>query len=292
LKVIDLFCGAGGSTLGFKLAGFDVILGVDIDEVALSSYNANHPEIATWQMDILDLSADKLPEADVIRGSTPCTEFSLAKRIRTYDMTLTNHFLKIVKSYKPKYWVLENVPSIAFFLPPSTPYNLLCAANYGVPQQRKRCIAGEYPYPPPTHSKHPTATLDGRTLFPWVKFGTIKHPDGAKIVSKDGIAGAIRRSNQLGRKKCSFVVHVLDEDDVLFTITATEYHGIRTPSTVIWDQGTLRRLSFIECVRGQSFPDNYIFKGTLDQRFHQLGDAVPPLLAKAIAEAIRRNQEL
>jgi DNA (cytosine-5)-methyltransferase 1 len=292
VKVIDLFCGAGGSTLGFKMAGFDVVLGVDIDEVALSSYTANHPEIETWQLDILDLTADQLPEADVILGSTPCTEFSLAKRIRTYDMTLTNHFLKIVKNYKPKYWILENVPSIAYFLPPGMPHNLLCAANYGVPQQRLRCIAGEYPYPPATHAKHPTRTLDGRELLPWVKFGAIKHPDGAKLVSKDAIAGAIKRSNELGRKKCSFIVHVLDEENVLFTITATEYHGLRTPSTVIWDQGKLRRLSFLECVRGQSFPDHYVFKGTLDQRFHQLGDAVPPLLARAIAEAILRDQEL
>jgi len=290
VKVIDLFCGAGGTTLGFKLAGFDVILGVDIDPVALSSYNANHPEIETWMMDILDLTADKLPEADIILGSTPCTEFSLAKRIRTYDMTLTNHFLKIVKNYKPKYWILENVPSIAYFLPPSTPFNLLCAANYGVPQQRLRCIAGEYPYPPPTHAKHPQRTLDGQELLPWVKFGAIKHPDGGKIVSKDGIAGAIRRSNELGRKKCSCVIHVLDENDVLFTITATEFHGLRAPSTVIWDQGKLRRLSFIECVRGQSFPDNYVFKGNISQRFHQLGDAVPPLLAKAIAEAIKNAE--
>jgi len=290
MKVIDLFCGAGGSTLGFKLAGFDVILGVDIDPVALSSYNLNHPEIETWMMDILDLTADKLPEAEVILGSTPCTEFSVAKRVRTCDMTLTQHFLELVKNYNPKYWILENVPPIAWYLPFGTPHNLLCAADYGVPQQRLRCIAGEHPYPPPTHAKHPQRTLDGRELSPWVKFGVIKHPDGAKIVSKDGISGAIKRSNQLGRKKCSFVVHVLDEEDVLFTIVATEYHGTRTPSTIIWDQGKIRRLSFIECLRGQSFPDNYIFKGTLDQRYHQVGDAVPPLLAKAIAEAILRDQ--
>lgn len=290
MKVIDLFCGAGGSTLGFKMAGFDVILGVDIDPIALSSYNLNHPEIETWQMDILDLSADKLPEADVVIGSTPCTEFSLAKRVRTYDMTLTNHFLQIVQEHKPKYWILENVPSIAWYLPFGTPYNLLCAANYGVPQQRLRCIAGEYPYPLPTHAKHPQRTLDDRELLPWVKFGTIVYPGGAKIVSKDGIAGAIRRANQLGRKKCSFALHVLDEEDVPFTLTATEFHGLRAPSTIIWDQGKLRRLSWLECVRCQSFPDDYIFKGTLDQRYHQLGDAVPPLLARAIAEAILRDQ--
>ena len=60
---------------------------------------------------------------------------------------------------------------------------------------------------------------------------------------------------------------------------------------IIWDEGKLRRLSFLECQRAQSFPDDYIFKGTQAQRYHQLGDAVPPLLAKAVAEAIKDDSE-
>jgi DNA (cytosine-5)-methyltransferase 1 len=56
------------------------------------------------------------------------------------------------------------------------------------------------------------------------------------------------------------------------------------------DEGKLRRVSFCECRRAQSFPDNYIFYGTQAQRYHQVGDAVPPLLAKAIAEAIKAKE--
>ena len=290
MKVIDLFCGAGGSTLGYKMAGFDVILAVDINEVVLSSYKANHPEVETWQTDIMQLTANDLPKADVILGSTPCAEFSIAKNNRTYDMTLTNHFLSIIYEYNPKYWMLENVPGIAKFLPLNTNYNILHAADYGVPQKRHRCIAGKYPLPTPTHSEHGNQTLDNGNLKPWAKFGEIKHPDGAKIISKKGIAGAFRRAQKMWKKGNSFNIRFVDDNDILSTLTSSEHHGLRSSSIIIWDEGKLRRLSWLESVRAQSFPDDYIFNGTQAQRYHQLGDAVPPLLAKAVAEAIKAKE--
>ena len=288
MKVIDLFCGAGGSSLGYKMAGFDVILAVDINEVPLRSYKANHPEVETWQKDIMQLTAKDLPKADVILGSTPCQNFSIANMNRTYDMTLTNHFLSIIQQYNPKYWMLENVPGLAKFLP-DTNYNILNAANYGVPQKRKRVIAGRYPLPMPTHSEHDQQTLISPRIKPWVKFGEIKHPDGegGTIISKRGIAGAFSRANKTGKKGLSFILRFMDDNDVLPTVTSTEYHGLRNSSIVIWDEGKIRRISFRECARAQSFPDNYIFKGTQAERYHQIGDAVPPLLAKAVAEAIK-----
>ena len=294
MKVIDLFSGAGGSTLGFKMAGLKVILAVDINEVALSSYQANHPEVETMQADILQLKAKDLPEADVIIGSTPCAEFSIANLKRTHDMTLTNHFLDIINEYKPKYWILENVPQIAPFLKLNphhkTHYNILNVADYGVPQKRRRCIAGNYPPPTPTHSEHGNQTLDNGNLKSWITLGKIKHPEGAKTISKKSIAGAFRRANKMGKKGYRFDLQFKDENDVLPTFTSTSYHGLIASSTVIWDQGKLRTLSWLECIRTQSFPDNYIFKGTQAQRYHQLGNAVPPLLAKAIAEAIKEKQ--
>ena len=290
MRVIDLFCGAGGSTFGYKMAGFDVILAVDCNKVILSSYKANHPEVETWQTDIMQLNANDLPKADVILGSTPCAEFSIAKKNRTYDMTLTNHFLSIIYEYNPKYWMLENVPGIANFLP-MIHYNIFNVADYGVPQKRHRCIAGKYPLPTPTHSEHGNQTLDNGNLKPWVKFGEIKHPDGSKPISKKGIAGAFRRANEMGRKKCSFMPQIISDDDVLFTITASEFHGLRAGGHIIYDAGNLRNLTFLECVRAQSFPDNYIFNGTQAQRYHQVVDAVPPLLARAIALAIKKDSE-
>ncbi len=290
MKVIDLFCGVGGSTLGYKMAGFEVILGVDIDEVALSSYHANHPEIETWQRDIMQLSSEDLPKgADVILGSTPCTSFSIVNLKRICDTTLTYKFLKIIYDYKPRYWMLENIPGLAPFLH-GVNYNILNAADYGVPQRRKRCIAGKYPRPTPTHFKLLNSTLLGGATLPWITFGNIKHPDGARIISKRGIAGAFRRANEMGRKGNRFDLQFVDENDIMPTICATQSHGFRASSPVIWDNGILRQPSWIECVRAQSFPDDYVFKGTQEQRYHQLGDAVPPLLARAVAEAIKEKE--
>ena len=289
LKVIDLFCGAGGSSLGCKMASFEVILAVDINEVVLGAYKANHPEVETWQTDIMQLTADDLPKADVILGSTPCQEFSTAKLNCTYDMTLTNHFLNLVNEYNPKYWMLENVPTIAKFLRVS--YNILNAADYGVPQKRRRCIAGKYPLPTPTHSEYGNQTLNNGALKPWVKFGKIKHPAGSKVFSQKALVGAFKRAQKMWKKGNTFNFRFVGDNDVMPTLLSTEPAGLRTSSIIIWDQGKLRRLSWLECVRVQSFPDNYIFHGTQAQRYHQLGDAVPPLLAKAVAEAINKKEK-
>ena len=289
LKVIDLFCGAGGSTLGYKMAGFKVILAVDINGVVLDSYKANHPEVEIWQTDILQLTAKDLPKADVIIGSTPCQEFSTAKLNCTYDMALTNHFLNLIREYNPKYWMLENVPTIPKFLHVS--YNILNAADYGVPQKRRRCIAGKYPLPTPTHSENGNQTLNNGALKPWVKFGEIKHPDGSKVFSQKALMGAFKRAQKMWKKGNTFNFRFVGDNDVMPTLLSTEPAGLRTSSIIIWDEGKLRRLSWLECVRVQSFLDNYIFKGNLQQRYHQLGDAVPPLLAKAVAMAINEKEK-
>ena len=289
LKVIDLFCGVGGSTLGFKMAGFKIVLAVDIDRVVLQSYHANHPEVEILEKDILKISADDLPEADVILGSTPCATFSKLKRNRTNDMTLTNHFLEIIKDYNPRYWMLENVPQLAKFLPQWVSYDILCTADYGVPQRRKRCIAGNYPMPEQTHSEK-GGTLTDLDKKPWINFGAIKNGTGTKPLSKRALEGVYHRANKMGKKGYNFTIQFIDENNVLPTLTSSEYHGLRAASVVIYDNGTLRKLSWLECVRTQSFPDDYIFKGTIAQRYHQLGDAVPPLLAKAMASAIKKHE--
>lgn len=289
MKVIDLFCGAGGSTLGFKMVGLEVILGVDINKLPLRAYHTNHPEIETWKRDILSLQASDLPEADILIGSTPCTTFSVGSRNRSCDMTLTNHFLEIVRDYKPKYWMLENVPPLARHLPKGTPHKILCVADYGVPQKRRRCLAGNYPLPEATHAKN-GGSLTNLDLKPWVRFGKIKSNNGTKPISKRGIAGAFRRAGEMGKKGFNFHLQFKDDSDVLPTLTSTSYHGLRASSTIIYDKGILRRMSWPECVRCQSFPDDYVFIGTQTQRYHQLGDAVPPLLAKAIAKAILKKE--
>ena len=283
MQVIDLFCGVGDSSLGAKLAGHEVVAAYDRNSTYLKSYRANHPDVPAYNRNILELEASDLPEgADILLGSTPCESFSLLNMHgRTCDISLTTHFLKLVDDYKPKFWVMENVPQVARYLPAGTPYHMLCAADYGVPQKRKRLMAGNYPAPVPTHRFG--------DLKSWVQFGKIRDPDKDNwgILSKNAIAGAYRRVWEMGKKGNGFLVKFVDDDTVLNTITSSEHHGVRAGSHIVYELGMLRRLTMLECMRAQSFPDGYVFHGKLSERYKQIGQAVPPLLMKAILSGLR-----
>jgi DNA (cytosine-5)-methyltransferase 1 len=279
MKVIDLFCGGGGSTLGAKLAGHEVIAAYDYNRTFLDTYSKNHPEVQTYNENILDIQASDLPKgADILMGSTPCESFSrINMHGRTCDMALTEHFLELVGDYKPKYWVMENVPDIAKFLKAKdVPYQMLCAADYGVPQRRKRCIAGNFPVPVMTHRFG--------ELTSHVTFGKIKDTgDISKhILSKKAIEGAYRRVHEMGLKGHHFKIKFVDENTVLNTITSSESHGVRAGSHIVYDNGRLRRLTMLECRRAQSFPDSYVLCGKESEQYKQINQAVPPLLMKAI----------
>lgn len=284
LKAIDLFCGAGGSSLGAKLAGHQVIAAYDISTVHLRSYRANRPEVLAYCWDIMQMNADDLPEgADILMGSTPCESFSrINMHGRICDMALTDKFLELVEEYQPKYWVLENVPDIARYLKErGVPYSMLCAADYGVPQRRRRCMAGNYPEPEMTHRSGDVQ---------WhIKFGQIKdrHTGSEQVLSKNAIQGMYRRIWEMGKKGHGFKVKIMDDDTVLNTVTSSESHGVRAGSHIVYDDGRLRRLTILECQRAQSFPDSYVFLGDQAQRFKQIGQAVPPLLMRAILKGCK-----
>jgi len=179
MRVVDLFCGAGGFSLGFERTGFEIVLAVDIDEARLRTYEVNHPSVKVWQEDILKLDETKLPKCDVLLGATPCASFSLANKPdhRTEDMSLTNRFLQIVDRIKPRWWALENVPPVALKLPWTRRPKILNAADYGARQIRFRMFAGNYPIPQLTHRSWPLARrgsqviegcLFSKPLQPWL----------------------------------------------------------------------------------------------------------------------------
>lgn len=168
--VVDLFCGGGGFSEGFRQAGFDITHAVDIDSGAVETHELNHPETETIQADITDLDPADLPQdVDVLIGSPPCTEFSFANSGGGGDiekgMELVARYLHFVAELEPTYWVMENVPRLDNFLEDEYTYEalgldrtgaleipvreVLSANEYGAPQRRNRLFSGDFPLPDP-----------------------------------------------------------------------------------------------------------------------------------------------
>jgi DNA (cytosine-5)-methyltransferase 1 len=163
---IDLFSGSGGLTLGLKKAGFKVIAGVELDSLSAESYRKNHCGVRLWEEDIrgIDLAAvmDELGieqgELDLLAGCPPCQGFST---IRTHRKSvavedprnaLVAEFIRFAVGIKPKTIMLENVPGLVSYggftevvaklkdIGYSCDYKVFDAADYGVPQRRKRLV--------------------------------------------------------------------------------------------------------------------------------------------------------
>ncbi|RLC82711.1 MAG: DNA cytosine methyltransferase [Chloroflexi bacterium] len=185
VRVIDIFCGAGGFSEGFRQAGFEVIWGVDKWEPAVITHRANHPSSQTVMYDVERLSLlpdeefdEMIPDAEVIIGSPPCAAFSNSNKSGKGDkaegIRLIEAFLRIVARKKWKsgsilrYWILENVPNSENYIQDSytakylglegdqilqvknTSSGIYNAVYYGVPSRRKRYFCGKFPHPEKT----------------------------------------------------------------------------------------------------------------------------------------------
>lgn len=164
-KVLDLFCGAGGLSLGFDMADFDIIGGIDFDQEALDTHKSNFNDGFDFCGDIAELDDDFVLEkfsegVDVIIGGPPCQGFSVAnmqqKDIENDDRNkLFYQFIRFVRLLKPKAFVMENVPQILtkddghvkkvmLDVMDDLGYNVntkvLIASDYGVPQRRRRAF--------------------------------------------------------------------------------------------------------------------------------------------------------
>ncbi len=165
-KAIDLFCGCGGLTLGMKKAGFEVIGAVDNDHLAVETYKANHEDVEVWEEDITTLTIGEVKkrlnlkegELDLLAGCPPCQGFSTmrtlngGKRIRDGRNKLIEDFQRFVEELLPKAVMMENVPGlrknkrfkslcrILKKLGYIVNHDVLNAADYGVPQRRRRLI--------------------------------------------------------------------------------------------------------------------------------------------------------
>jgi DNA (cytosine-5)-methyltransferase 1 len=176
-KAIDLFCGCGGLTAGLKQAGFRVVGALDVDPLAIESFRANHRRTRIWERDICKVTASEMMreldlepgELDLLAGCPPCQGFSSlrtlngSRAVRDHNKDLVFEFLRFVRVLRPKAVMMENVPGLASdrrlaefsrslrSLGYVTHHKVLDAADYGVPQRRRRLIllagrAGTIPF--------------------------------------------------------------------------------------------------------------------------------------------------
>lgn len=181
LKAIDLFAGGGGLTVGLKRAGFKVVAAVEIEEHAYATYRANHPDVYAVKQDIRTISGESLldvlgeKDIDLIAGCPPCQGFtSLTSKYRREDARnmLVAEMTRLVREILPRSVMMENVPGLAKKgkdlydeskrqlqeLGYKLTDRILEAADYGVPQVRKRLVmlgglGFAISLPQPTHSK-------------------------------------------------------------------------------------------------------------------------------------------
>lgn len=182
LRAIDLFCGAGGLSAGFRAAGYELAYALDKDDEAIETYTLNHPGVPAEPVSIDDRTPEQIAElagkVDVVVGGPSCQSFSTAGRkngwVRKGDPRndLWKKMLSIVETLKPKAFLLENVPGMLYWkqgefgahvldefekLGYAVTKDILLAADYGVPQRRRRLfivgILGTAPFvfPAKTH---------------------------------------------------------------------------------------------------------------------------------------------
>jgi len=170
MKVIDLFCGAGGFSKGFEKQGFEIVLGVDNWQIACDNFKLNHKNSEIWCRDISSIEAKELPEADIIIGGTPCQEFTSLnlKKQSWRGMINVCHFFRIVHKFKPKYYIMENVIGLNKYLPEYLHKVKLKASDFGCKTGRRRLFTGQFPEPEKTeinfNPERTVIAIDNRNL--------------------------------------------------------------------------------------------------------------------------------
>ena len=256
LKVIDFFCGCGGSSLGIEQAGLEVVLAVDLWEDACETHRLNLKSPVMCE-DINNINPRDLPKCDVIIGSPPCQKFSQANYYdRSYDDTLVKRFMEIVNEVNPRYWVWENVIGAKRAMPGVC----LDAQNFGLPQRRKRHFVSNIVLPDgnsePRRVVSDVIESQGEGLL-----------DGynSKVYPLDGVCPTVRR------------------------IPLKWYDGRTMPKRFRFTGFT--HVSIEDHLVLMGFPADYKLYGTKTSKMLQIGNAVCPPVMKTIGERILEYEE-
>ena len=342
-KVVELFSGCGGTSLGFEMAGFDISLGLDIHQPSVETFKKSHPNAATILGDIRNVNPNKIADIlngeslDVLIGGIPCQGFSLnnRKRHEKDDRNfLYQEFIKFVEILQPKIVVMENVSGMRSTAngdfvreieaelsrvgKMKVKSKMLFAPDYGVPQKRNRLVFvgirdDEFDFDTieKTHGEsvgNPYVTIreaigdlpkliagQSKTKYkcePFSEYQKLMRENAPTKLNNhvapkhpqetiDKIANT--KQGEPMYPKFKQRIRLKWED-----LSPTQVSGGIRPQFQFGHPEDSRGLSIRERCRLQSFPDNFEVCGGVVQGRVQTGNAVPPLLAKAIALAVKK----
>lgn len=338
---VDLFAGAGGMSLGARMAGIDVRLAVEKDPHAAATYAHNHPDTSLIIDDVANvrkITVSKRGKTSVLFGGPPCQGFSMSNQ-RTRNRKnpsnwLFREFVRIVNNWEPDWVVFENVRGIVetehglfrdFIVHNleesgyTCSYGVVCASDFGVPQVRSRFFLiasrhGRTMDMPMVITRRPVTVRQAIADLPCLPNGNTDDYLSYPRKARSNYAKSMRNGQEgcnghLVTKNASHIIKrygYVSQGDNWEGIPANLmknyadrthchtgiYRRLRedVPSNVLgnyrknmlihpWED---RGLSVREAARLQSFPDWYEFKGSIGFQQQQVGNAVPPLLAKSI----------
>ena len=279
--VISLFAGCGGSSLGYKQAGFKELLAIDFEKNAVNTFRLNFPETPIWQRDIrsvhsseiLEFCQIKKGELDVLDGSPPCQGFSSAGKRNINDSRndLFKEYVRIVKELEPKVFLMENVSGMVkgqmkgrfieiFNELKKLNYNVKCSQLnsmfYEVPQNRKRLIFIGI-----------RKDLNIIPTFPKMINNIIKVSDIYPTHIKMNREQFDRKWTDTNRPAYTIVKRV----------------GLKFKLI----DGTIRRATIEEIKRLSSFPEDFQLTGNFGVQWAQVGNAVMPRFMYHLAKHIK-----
>ena len=310
LEVVDLFSGAGGFARGFENAGFRIVLGVDNDRSAIKSFKLNFPHAIALNEDIKDITGKDIIDLlgyspRIIIGSPPCEPFTGANPNREKKPLdrlfkdpvgqLTLHFIRIVSELKPDIFVMENVPALAErdiklaiedLLRKAgyeeVYFNILRAEDYGTPSRRTRVFVSNIKIRPEISRTRKTV-WEAISDLSEIKSGDVPNHEIIYLSGKK-----LRRITKIRRGKALYVFIGSDNKRFYNYLRLDPYDIAPTimGSSRFIHPFEDRLLTVREQARLMGFPDHHIFIGGRDEQYNQVGEAVPPPLAEAIAKYI------